>query len=51
MSASPKQLDGKLGEDRALDHLLLHGLTLVARNFSCKGGEIDLIMQDGPGLE
>ena len=50
MSASPKQIDGRLGEDRALAHLLQHGLALVTRNFSCKGGEIDLIMQDGPGL-
>jgi putative endonuclease len=50
MSASPKQIKGRLGEDRALAHLLAHGLALVTRNFSCKGGEIDLIMQDGPGL-
>jgi putative endonuclease len=50
MSASPKQIEGRLGEDRALAHLLTHGLALVTRNFSCKGGEIDLIMQDGPGL-
>lgn len=50
MSASPKQVDGRHGEDRALAHLLQHGLLLVARNFSCKGGEIDLIMQDGTGL-
>lgn len=50
MSASLTQLQGRLSEDRALDHLLLQGLALVTRNFSCKGGEIDLIMQDGPGL-
>jgi putative endonuclease len=50
MSASPKQVDGRHGEDRALAHLLQHGLTLVARNVSCKGGEIDLIMQDGRSL-
>ena len=27
-----------------------HGLRLVERNFRCKGGEIDLIMQDGSTL-
>lgn len=36
---------GRLGEDRALAHLLEHGLTLVERNFLCKAGEIDLIMR------
>ncbi|MET0321128.1 MAG: YraN family protein, partial [Duganella sp.] len=36
---------GQLGEDRALDHLTRQGLVLVERNFRCKGGEIDLIMQ------
>jgi len=41
-----KQVDGDAGEDLALRHLQQHGLTLVARNFRCKGGEIDLIMQD-----
>ena len=35
---------GRLGEDRALIHLLGQGLTLVERNFLCKVGEIDLIM-------
>jgi putative endonuclease len=41
-----RQLAGQAGEDRALAHLQQHGLTLVTRNFRCKGGEIDLIMQD-----
>jgi putative endonuclease len=35
---------GRQGEDRALEHLSSHGLTLVERNFLCKAGEIDLIM-------
>ncbi len=47
---SEKQRLGRLGEDHALAHLCLHGLTLIERNFSCKGGEIDLIMQDGKVL-
>ena len=45
-----KQRQGRLGEDQALAHLCRHGLTLIERNFGCKGGEIDLIMQDGQVL-
>ena len=30
----------------ALDHLTRAGLTLVARNYSCRYGEIDLVMRD-----
>jgi putative endonuclease len=41
-----KQVTGQAGEDAALAHLLQHGLILVERNFRCKGGEIDLIMQE-----
>ena len=41
-----KQIAGQAGEDAALAHLLQHGLTLVERNFRCKGGEIDLIMHE-----
>jgi putative endonuclease len=41
-----RQLAGQAGEDWALAHLQQHGLTLVSRNFRCKGGEIDLIMQE-----
>jgi putative endonuclease len=39
-----KQITGRAGEDAALAHLLQHGLTLVERNYRCKGGEIDLVM-------
>lgn len=41
-----RQVVGQAGEDEALDHLLKSRLTLVERNFRCKGGEIDLIMQE-----
>ena len=41
-----QQLRGQCGEDDALAHLQSHGLRLCERNFRCKGGEIDLIMQD-----
>ncbi|NKI71390.1 YraN family protein [Collimonas pratensis] len=41
---SSSQASGKLAEDQALRYLQRHGLKLVARNFRCKGGEIDLIL-------
>ena len=45
-----KQLSGRAGEDEALAHLETQGLTLVQRNFRCKGGEIDLVMKEGASL-
>ena len=45
-----KQLRGQAGEDAALQYLLQQGLRLVQRNFLCKLGEIDLVMQDGETL-
>jgi putative endonuclease len=45
-----RQLLGQIGEDQALVYLQHQGLTLVERNFRCKGGEIDLIMQQGDTL-
>ncbi len=38
---------GRSAEDRALRYLEEAGLQLVQRNFRCRSGEIDLIMQDG----
>ena len=38
---------GDEAEERALQHLLAQGLTLVERNFRVRGGEIDLICRDG----
>jgi putative endonuclease len=43
---SPKQDQGRRWENAALDHLKHHGLALVEANFSCKGGEIDLVMRE-----
>lgn len=48
-SSTSKQRSGDAGEDLALAHLERHGLTLVERNFGCKGGELDLVMQDDRG--
>lgn len=38
---------GQSAEARAEAFLVARGLTLVARNWRCRFGEIDLIMQDG----
>ena len=48
MTAS--QLDGPGAEDLALSHLAAAGLRLRERNYRCRGGEIDLVMQDGAGV-
>jgi putative endonuclease len=42
--------EGDAAEDRALHYLQQRGLTLMQRNFRCKGGEIDLIMQESAAL-
>lgn len=40
-----KQLTGQEGEQQALHYLMRQGFTLVEKNFSCRGGEIDLIVR------
>lgn len=50
MGATGRQLHGQAGEDRALEYLSGRGLKLVERNFRCKVGEIDLVMQDRGSL-
>lgn len=34
---------GQWGEERAARYLRLHGYRIVARNFSCRMGEVDII--------
>ena len=41
-----KQKKGNYAETLAQLHLERHGLEFLVRNFRCKCGEIDLIMQD-----
>lgn len=41
---------GEQAERRAGGFLQLQGLKLLARNYRCRFGEIDLIMQDGETL-
>ena len=45
-----KTLLGQSAEKRAEIFLASHGLTLVARNWRCRFGEIDLIMRDDSAL-
>jgi len=47
---STSRLKGKKAEDVAYNFLLKNGLSIVARNYHCKFGEIDLIMQDSDNL-
>ena len=41
---------GTAAEELARRYLETRGLTLVARNFRCRVGELDLIMRDGDQL-
>ena len=41
---------GRCAEDLAAHYLEQRGLPVVARNFRCRGGEIDLVCRDGPAL-
>jgi putative endonuclease len=50
VASTLQQRLGQHGEDRALAYLQSRGMRLLERNFRCKLGEIDLIMQDGAGL-
>ena len=47
MPTSPRQKAGREAEQQALDHLCQHGMTLLAQNWLCKRGELDLVMLDG----
>lgn len=46
---SPTQKRGRHWEDKAADYLAQQGLALLARNLSCKAGEIDLIALERDG--
>ncbi len=41
---------GRLAEDAAARFLEKQGLIVLARNFHCRGGEIDLVCRDGKVL-
>lgn len=41
---------GRHGEELAARHLSVKGYQIVARNWRCETGEIDLVARDGAGL-
>jgi len=49
-AAPPHLAAGRQAEDDALTYLQSQGLRLVERNYRCRQGEIDLIMEEGPRL-
>ncbi|MGB8404267.1 MAG: YraN family protein [Mycobacterium sp.] len=40
---------GALGEQLAVDHLTSQGMTVLARNWRCRWGELDIIAADDGG--
>lgn len=44
------QAKGRIAEEEALTFLQTHGLRLIERNYRCRYGEIDLIMEDGRAI-
>lgn len=50
MSADPRQRLGRDGEARAEAFLRDKGLTILARRWRCRSGEIDLIAEEGAWL-
>jgi len=46
MTSPSRQAAGMAAEQQALDYLLAQGLLLLARNWRCKRGELDLVMLD-----
>ena len=45
-----KDVLGRLGEDAAVRHLMELGWTIIARNWRCPEGELDIVAHDGSGL-
>jgi putative endonuclease len=41
---------GRRGEQLAADYLTESGMTILARNWRCRLGEIDIVASDGPVL-
>ena len=45
-----RQLRGKVAEDLAAAYLKTRGLSVLARNLRCRGGELDILCRDGAVL-
>ena len=48
--ASHKQIVGRQGEQLASDYLQRQGYTIIARNWRCPAGEIDVVAREGEDL-
>lgn len=47
MQSGTRQQAGREAEAYALQHLQQHGLRLITQNWTCRRGELDLVMLDG----
>jgi len=47
VNAAPRTQTGRRAESLACGFLQGHGLRLLARNYRCRCGEVDLVMSDG----
>jgi putative endonuclease len=50
MGGSDRRAVARDTEQLALEYLATNGLRLLERNFRCRFGEIDLVMQDGSAI-
>lgn len=50
MVATPRRRLGDFGERTAAQHLEAAGMRIIARNVRTRGGEIDLVAEDGGDL-
>jgi putative endonuclease len=47
VDAAGKERPGRSGEALAEEHLSRKGMVVLARNYRCRAGEIDLVLRDG----
>ncbi|THA82040.1 YraN family protein [Streptomyces sp. A0592] len=48
--SAARQAMGRYGEELAARRLTEAGMTVIARNWRCRGGEIDIVARDGDAL-
>lgn len=49
MDESPRAALGRYGEQLAAEHLTAAGMTVLARNWRCAQGELDLVLRERNG--
>ena len=45
-----RQEIGRYGEDVAVQYLIDHGVVVLARNWRCRFGEVDIVARDGDAV-